>query len=156
LLVSISLLLASKCDLLVSILLLLTSKSDFLVADELASFSRDLSTSGGPSTARTRPRNPYIDDLRRNPSPRGRPWSSAIWRPEPPTRSRSARWDGWDTPTGVIPSAAWRPSRMVTSSWRGGLRPPAIPRLWHRRRSQTAATVHRRLRRRRYEPAWRA
>ena len=44
LLVSISLLLVRKSDLLVSILLLLVSKSDFLVADEVASFSRDLST----------------------------------------------------------------------------------------------------------------
>ena len=34
----------SKSDLLASILLLLVSKSDFLVADEVASFSRDLST----------------------------------------------------------------------------------------------------------------
>src|SRR3989442_1099440 len=34
----------SKSDLLASILLLLVSKSDFHVADEVASFSRDLST----------------------------------------------------------------------------------------------------------------
>src|SRR6058998_718500 len=44
LLVSILLLLVRKSDLLVSILLLLVSRSDFLVADEVASFSRDLST----------------------------------------------------------------------------------------------------------------
>src|SRR5436309_15467490 len=44
LLVSISLLLVRKSDFLMSILLLLVSKSDFLVADEVASFSRDLST----------------------------------------------------------------------------------------------------------------
>src|SRR5437016_2628132 len=44
LLVSISLLLVRKSDFLVSISLLLVSKSDFLVADELASFSDDLST----------------------------------------------------------------------------------------------------------------
>ena len=41
-----------KSDLLVSILLLLVRKSDFLVADELASFSDDPSTSGGPSLAK--------------------------------------------------------------------------------------------------------
>src|SRR5256885_1946636 len=44
LLASILLLLVRKRDLLVSILLLLVRKSDFLVADEVASFSRDLST----------------------------------------------------------------------------------------------------------------
>jgi len=44
LLASISLLLVSKSDLLVSILLFIISKTDFLVADELASFSDDLST----------------------------------------------------------------------------------------------------------------
>src|SRR5439155_1746738 len=43
-LVSISLLLVSKSDFLVSVSLLLVSKGDFLVADELASFSEDLST----------------------------------------------------------------------------------------------------------------
>src|SRR5207249_513419 len=43
-LVSISLLLVRKSDLLASVSLLLVSKSDFLVADELASFSDDLST----------------------------------------------------------------------------------------------------------------
>jgi len=43
-LASISLLLVSKSDFLASISLLLVSKSDFLVADELASFSEDLST----------------------------------------------------------------------------------------------------------------
>ena len=43
-LVSISLLLVRKSDLLVSISLLLVSKSHFLVADELASFSDNLST----------------------------------------------------------------------------------------------------------------
>jgi len=42
--VSISLLLVRKSDFLVSISLLLVRKSDFLVADELASFSDDLST----------------------------------------------------------------------------------------------------------------
>src|SRR6266566_3594114 len=44
LLASISLLLVRKSDLLVSISLLLVSKSHFLVADELASFSDNLST----------------------------------------------------------------------------------------------------------------
>src|SRR5438477_11726877 len=44
LLVSISLLLVRKSDLLASIWLLLVRKSDFLVADELASFSDNLST----------------------------------------------------------------------------------------------------------------
>jgi len=44
LLVSISLLLVRKSDLLASVSLLLVRKSDFLVADELASFSDDLST----------------------------------------------------------------------------------------------------------------
>ena len=44
LLASISLLLVRKSDLLVSILLFIISKTDFLVADELASFSDDLST----------------------------------------------------------------------------------------------------------------
>src|SRR6058998_1453686 len=43
-LASISLLLVSKSDFLVSVSLLLVSKGDFLVADELASFSEDLST----------------------------------------------------------------------------------------------------------------
>ena len=42
--VSISLLLMRKSDLLASISLLLVSKSDFLVADQLTSFSDDLST----------------------------------------------------------------------------------------------------------------
>src|SRR5439155_1727245 len=52
-LVSISPLLVSKSDFLVSISLLLVSKSDFLVADELASFSEDLSTlRRNPSLAR--------------------------------------------------------------------------------------------------------
>src|SRR5437867_2096258 len=52
-LASISLLLVSKSDFLVSVSLLLVSKSDFLVADELASFSEDLSTlRRNPSLAR--------------------------------------------------------------------------------------------------------
>ena len=53
-LVSNSLLLVSKSDVLVSISLFLVSKSDFLVADELASFSEDLSPSGGPQPGQAR------------------------------------------------------------------------------------------------------
>ncbi|OLE89456.1 MAG: hypothetical protein AUG08_04130 [Acidobacteria bacterium 13_1_20CM_2_55_15] len=53
-LVSISLFLVSKSDFLVSISLFLVSKSDFLVADELASFSEDLSPSGGPQPGQAR------------------------------------------------------------------------------------------------------
>src|SRR2546427_5726766 len=53
-LVSNSLLLVSKSDFLVSISLFLVSKSDFLVADELASFSEDLSPSGGPQPGQAR------------------------------------------------------------------------------------------------------
>ena len=52
-LVSISLLLIGKSDFLVSISLFLVSKSDFLVA-ELASFSEDLSPSGGPQPGQAR------------------------------------------------------------------------------------------------------
>src|SRR2546426_424136 len=74
LLVSILLLLASKSDLLVSILLLLASKSDFLVADEVASFSRDLSTlrrtPAWPSATVPRPshskRNNFLKSFRKD------------------------------------------------------------------------------------------
>ena len=74
LLVSISLLLVRKSDLLVSILLLLVSKSDFLVADEVASFSRDLSTlrrtPAWPSATVPRPshskRNNFLKSFRKD------------------------------------------------------------------------------------------
>src|SRR5206468_5229742 len=71
LLASISLLLVRKSDLLVSISLLLVSKSHFLVADELASFSDNLST-----LRRTHPVQARCD--------RG-PW--AVWQ-EPARRRR--------------------------------------------------------------------
>src|SRR2546425_328798 len=62
-LASISLLLVSKSDFLASISLLLVRKSDFLVADQLTSFSDDLST------------------LRRNPSlaKRDGPPAASLW-----------------------------------------------------------------------------
>src|SRR5437870_5177825 len=74
LLVSISLLLVRKSDLLVSILLLLVSKSDFHVADEVASFSRDLSTlrrtPAWPSATVPRPshskRNNFLKSFRKD------------------------------------------------------------------------------------------
>src|SRR5213594_2460170 len=74
LLVSISLLLVRKRDLLVSILLLLVSKSDVLVADEVASFSRDLSTlrrtPAWPSATVPRPshskRNNFLNSFRKD------------------------------------------------------------------------------------------
>src|SRR5881296_1388732 len=64
----------SKSDLLASILLLLVSKSDFLVADEVASFSRDLSTlrrtPAWPSATVPRPshskRNNFLKSFRKD------------------------------------------------------------------------------------------
>ncbi len=74
LLASILLLLVRKSDLLVSILLLLVSKIDFLVADEVASFSRDLSTlrrtPAWPSATVPRPshskRNNFLKSFRKD------------------------------------------------------------------------------------------
>jgi len=64
----------SKSDLLASILLLLVSKSDFHVADEVASFSRDLSTlrrtPAWPSATVPRPshskRNNFLKSFRKD------------------------------------------------------------------------------------------
>ena len=64
----------SKSDLLASILLLLVRKSDFLVADEVASFSRDLSTlrrtPAWPSATVPRPshskRNNFLKSFRKD------------------------------------------------------------------------------------------
>src|SRR5437870_3453033 len=74
LLASILLLLVRKSDLLASILLLLVRKSDFLVADEVASFSRDLSalrrTPAWPSATVPRPshskRNNFLKSFRKD------------------------------------------------------------------------------------------
>src|SRR5438876_3528752 len=74
LLASILLLLVRKSDLLVSISLLLVSKSDFHVADEVASFSRDLSTlrrtPAWPSATVPRPshskRNNFLKSFRKD------------------------------------------------------------------------------------------